>query len=65
MPHSLKGQRASRYRPSTTRKSPRLSPIPEGRARELWNKVRRSLKNISKVQYKFVAKKGRFSVFSQ
>ena len=39
MPHTLKKQRAARYKPSLTRRKSRLSPIKEFNAKAMWKKI--------------------------
>ena len=66
MPHALKGQRASMYRPSATRRNSGLSPIAEKRAVELWNKLRQAVKKtkISPSKKYNTVQKGRFTVMT-
>lgn len=61
MPWKIKGQSASTYKPH--RKTPRLPTVHEGKSpKQLWNIVRKHLKNIPKVaKYK---RRGRFLVLS-
>ena len=59
MPHYLKNQPASTYKPKLTRRPSRLSPIREFNAKKMWNSLVRMMKKKPKYE-----KRGRFNVFT-